>query len=49
MERAKYPAAGLEKFEKMDIDGLVQVYPTEEMIADGLDTPVVIYEYTPNR
>ncbi len=47
MERAKYPALGLEKFEKMDINGLVQVYPTLEMIADGLDTPVVIYEYTP--
>jgi YYY domain-containing protein len=46
MERAKYPEAGLEKFETMDINGLVQVYPTLEMITDGLDTPVVIYEYT---
>jgi len=47
MERAKYDAAGLEKFETMDINGLVQVYPTPELIANGLDTPVVIYEYTP--
>ena len=49
MERAKYPETGLEKFEKMDINGLLQVYPTDEMIADGIDTPVVIYEYTPDR
>ena len=46
MERAKYPSAGLEKFETMDINGLVQVYPTPAMISDGIDTPVVIYEYT---
>jgi len=47
MELAKYPEIGLEKFGKMDINGLIPVYPTAEMIADGLDTPVVIYEYTP--
>jgi YYY domain-containing protein len=47
MEHAKYSAEGLEKFEKMDINGLVQVYPTPEQIEDGLDTPVVIYEYMP--
>jgi uncharacterized membrane protein len=48
MERAKYPETGLEKFTKMDINGLLQIYPTDEMIASGIDTPVVIYEYTPN-
>ena len=47
MERAKYPENGLNKFETMDINGLEQVYPTSEMISDGIDTPVVIYEYTP--
>jgi YYY domain-containing protein len=47
MERVKYPEDGLEKFEKMDINGLSQVYPTSEMIADGIDTPVMIYEYMP--
>ena len=44
MERAKYPATGLLKFEQMAPDGLVQVYPTP---GSDLDTPVVIYEYTP--
>jgi len=47
MERAKYSEAGLKKFEKMETDGLVQVYPTSNLIEAGLDTPVVIYEYTP--
>ena len=47
MELAKYPENGLEKFGKMDINGLIPVYPTAEMIADGIDTPIVIYEYTP--
>ncbi|MBN4064903.1 hypothetical protein JYU04_04125, partial [Dehalococcoides mccartyi] len=46
MESAKYPAVGLNKFGRMSTHGLVQVYPTDEMVADGLDTPVVIYEYT---
>ena len=46
MERAKYPEAGLKKFNRMSTDGLVQVYPTPAMVADGVDTPVVIYEYT---
>jgi len=31
----------------MEMDGLVQVYPTSNLIEAGLDTPVVIYEYTP--
>ena len=48
MERAKYAEAGLEKFKKLDINGLDQVYPTSEMIAAGIDTPVVIYEYKPD-
>ena len=47
MERAKYREQGLKKFDRMVTDGLVQVYPTEAMVADGLETPVVIYEYTP--
>jgi YYY domain-containing protein len=46
MERAKYDSIGLEKFDKMEAQGLVQVYPTAEMLAAGVDTPVVIYEYT---
>jgi YYY domain-containing protein len=49
MEQAKYPDTGLEKFTRMDINGLVPIYPTAEMLADGIETPVVIYEYTPNR
>ena len=44
MERAKYSATGLFKFEQMEPEGLVQVYPTP---GSDLDTPVVIYEYTP--
>ena len=48
MERAKYAEAGLEKFKKLDINGLDQVYPTSEMIAAGIDTPVLIYEYKPD-
>ena len=47
MERAKYSEAGLRKFARMKTDGLVQVYPTSNLIEAGLDTPVVIYEYTP--
>ena len=47
MELAKYPDTGLEKFGKMDINGLIPIYPTAEMLAEGIDTPVVIYEYTP--
>ena len=47
MERAKYSEAGLKKFARMETDGLVQVYPTSSLIEAGLDTPVVIYEYTP--
>ena len=47
MERAKYSEAGLKKFARMKTDGLVQVYPTSNLIEAGLDTPVVIYEYTP--
>lgn len=46
MERAKYPDAGLAKFDRMESDGLVQVYPAP---GSNLDTPVVIYEYTPGR
>jgi len=46
MERAKYSEAGLNKFARMETDGLVQVYPTSNLIEAGLDTPVVIYEYT---
>jgi uncharacterized membrane protein len=49
MEHAKYTAAGLEKFESMESRGLVQVYPTPGLVADGIDTPVVIYEYTAVR
>ena len=44
MERAKYSIIGLFKFERMESDGLVQVYPPP---GSDLDTPVVIYEYTP--
>ncbi|MCZ6538253.1 MAG: DUF2298 domain-containing protein [Chloroflexi bacterium] len=44
MERAKYPDSGLIKFERMESDGLVQVYPPA---GSELETPVVIYEYTP--
>ena len=47
MERAKYSEAGIKKFASMETDGLVQVYPTANLIEAGLDTPVVIYEYTP--
>ena len=47
LEQAKYREQGLKKFDRMATDGLVKVYPTEAMIADGLETPVVIYEYTP--
>ena len=47
IERAKYSEAGLRKFAGMEMDGLVQVYPTSNLIEAGLDTPVVIYEYTP--
>jgi uncharacterized membrane protein len=43
MERAKYPAIGLAKLEKMESQGLVKVYPPP---GSDLDTPVVIYEYT---
>jgi YYY domain-containing protein len=46
MERAKYPEAGLKKFDRMATDGLVQIYPTPSMVSEGVDTPVVIYEYT---
>lgn len=49
MEHAKYPEAGLKKFSEMSDQGLVQVYPTQEMISDGMDTPVVIYEYIRNN
>ena len=48
MERAKYAETGLKKFEKLDVNGLDQVYPTSEMIIEGIDTPVVIYEYAPD-
>ena len=44
MERAKYPEDGLAKFDRMEQDGLVRVYPPPE---SDLDTPVEIYEYTP--
>ncbi len=46
MERAKYPEKGIKKFNRMEIDGLVQVYPTPEQLETGFDTPVVIYQYT---
>lgn len=46
MERAKYSIIGLFKFERMASDGLVQVYPPS---GSDLDTPVIIYEYTPRE
>ncbi len=45
MERVKYPKNALAKFEEMESKGLVQVYPTPAMTDDGVETPVVIYEY----
>ena len=47
MERAKYREQGIKKFERMQTDGLVQVYPSAQMISEGVETPVVIYEYIP--
>ena len=44
LERGMYSEVGLVKFEQMESDGLVRVYPTP---GSDLDTPVVIYEYTP--
>ncbi|MEE8046670.1 MAG: hypothetical protein V3T49_07520, partial [Dehalococcoidia bacterium] len=46
MERAKYPAEALAKFEDMEEDGLVRVYPTPDILELVGFTPVVIYEYT---
>ncbi len=46
MERLTYSDTGLSKFERMESDGLVQVYPPA---GSDLDTPVIIYEYSPKR
>jgi YYY domain-containing protein len=44
LERTTYPEEGLIKFEQMESNGLVQVYPPP---GADLETPVAIYEYTP--